>query len=81
MESAIIYATTKETVSLIWKKLSVYGPVSVHHSPLTSSTTRQAEDKFKKGETKVMIATVGFGMVRANSYSKFTFLKFFKKLM
>ena len=81
VDKIIIYAATKETVLLIWKQLSVYGPVSVHHSSLTSSTRTQAEDKFKKGDTKVMIATVGFGMVKANSYSIFTFLKFLRELM
>ena len=59
----IVYVSTKETATHLWKLLSAYGHVGIHHSTLKPSTRRQTEKDFKNGDVWVMIATIGFGMV------------------
>ena len=60
----IIFVRTKEIATSLWKLLRKHGEVAIHHSSLMAATRRQAEIRLREGKTYIVVATVGFGMVR-----------------
>ena len=62
----IVYVQRKVKAVKLWQCLSSRGlQVGLHHSSLRADTRRQVEMQFKTGKILVVIATIGFGMVRS----------------
>ena len=59
----IVFVRTKEEASSLWRLMRGHKFVGVHHSSLSSYERRDVEKEFRIGEKRIVIATIGFGMV------------------
>ena len=70
LKKTIVFSKTKDGATKIWALLSRHCPETVvlHHASLTSKRCHEVEGAFKSGLVKVIVATIGFGMVRTYVY-------------
>ncbi len=62
-ESGIIYCQTKKQVESLSRELVEHGISALpYHADLDSETRRQNQETFINGDTRVIVATVAFGM-------------------
>ena len=62
-ESGIIYCQTKKQVESLARELVEYGISALpYHAGLDSETRKQNQETFINGDTRVMVATIAFGM-------------------
>ena len=62
-ESGIIYCQTKRQVESLYRRLVEHGISALpYHADLDSETRKQNQEAFINGDTRVIVATVAFGM-------------------
>ena len=62
-ESGIIYCQTREQVESLYRELVEHGISALpYHAGLDSETRKQNQETFINGDTRVMVATIAFGM-------------------
>ena len=62
-ESGIIYCQTKKQVESLSRELVEHGISALpYHADLDSETRKQNQEAFTNGDTRVMVATIAFGM-------------------
>ena len=62
-ESGIIYCQTKNQVESLCHNLGTYGIQALpYHADLGSETRKQHQDAFINGDTRIIVATIAFGM-------------------
>ena len=62
-ESGIIYCQTKKQVELLFRNLVERGISALpYHADLDSETRKQNQEAFINGDTRVIVATIAFGM-------------------
>ena len=62
-ESGIIYCQTREQVESLDRELVEHGIAALsYHAGLDSETRKQNQETFINGDTRVMVATIAFGM-------------------
>ena len=62
-ESGIIYCQTREQVESLARELVEHGIAALpYHAGLDSEIRKQNQEAFMSGDTRVMVATIAFGM-------------------